>query len=696
MSVSPDNPRPSPPASPPATTPAGLAKLLADAYADADGLRRELAASKKRTDHAERIAVSLQSLSDRDTAQDNAIDILKKWEQRALAAEQARDDADAKRSAIEASWSQLTQYLAQLDVAASDARAGFARVVEHGGPIVVPPSQVPVLGGGRYQRGRVLAQASAPFPSLPLPPHPSTTGTRRPRTPSIDGYGHPPPKKSRGEYDATSMYVDRPLPPRMILPPPHHLQPPPQHRPSRSRSRDSSRSSSSSTSVGDMIIQASEGQTNGNAPEPAQQPVPARRKHRHDDHRPSHLSPSHFPNHALAAHHYEHEQLLRQGYHPDYQNPRDYRSSPKQASTLIMAGAAASGEPLAQPGQAREFQTHIFAPVVTGAPVKKSKFPQGPAALSATIPAPPAAPHGDAPAPGPPVAAFPATNEQGQRICRQCGMPGRYKEGKCVEKWGPGPMGPGTVCDRCRKKMKRVERRGTLENQQSMGQNALGSSASLSHLSHSRPQSHSALHRSDTLPAISHTHSSFNVSSSRSDFHRSSPRPPNSLSSNNNTNGTPRPARSPGPSIAAIRDIDEDIPTSAVPRGGAGSRSNSRNGLRPSNGTGGRATPVGAGDPKKTSPLKHHSTTAGKRLSGSPGSVMDVDADGEVEDDADEVEAAFEGLVALGEEASSGKAAMEVDGDGAGDAEQELLEAVDAAEANSSSSSNAGRMKEED
>jgi hypothetical protein len=55
-------------------------------------------------------------------------------------------------------------------------------------------------------------------------------------------------------------------------------------------------------------------------------------------------------------------------------------------------------------------------------------------------------------------------NALGQRTCRQCGMPGRYKDGKCVEKWGPGPEGPGTVCDRCRKKMKRVERRGTVES----------------------------------------------------------------------------------------------------------------------------------------------------------------------------------------------------------------------------------------
>ncbi|KAJ1308173.1 hypothetical protein OPQ81_003889 [Rhizoctonia solani] len=57
----------------------------------------------------------------------------------------------------------------------------------------------------------------------------------------------------------------------------------------------------------------------------------------------------------------------------------------------------------------------------------------------------------------------PTTNTQGQRTCRQCGLPGRYKDGKCVEKWGPGPEGPGTVCDRCRKKMKRVERRGTAD-----------------------------------------------------------------------------------------------------------------------------------------------------------------------------------------------------------------------------------------
>lgn len=42
----------------------------------------------------------------------------------------------------------------------------------------------------------------------------------------------------------------------------------------------------------------------------------------------------------------------------------------------------------------------------------------------------------------------PAVRFPGLRTCRQCLQPGRYKDGKCVEKWGPGPQGPGTVCDR--------------------------------------------------------------------------------------------------------------------------------------------------------------------------------------------------------------------------------------------------------
>ncbi|KAG9079058.1 hypothetical protein FS749_008877, partial [Ceratobasidium sp. UAMH 11750] len=60
-------------------------------------------------------------------------------------------------------------------------------------------------------------------------------------------------------------------------------------------------------------------------------------------------------------------------------------------------------------------------------------------------------------------------------------------DGKCVEKWGPGPEGPGTVCDRCRKKMKRVERRGTADA--SMLAGGLGPLPLHQHSFHSQSQS---------------------------------------------------------------------------------------------------------------------------------------------------------------------------------------------------------------
>ncbi|KAJ6466092.1 hypothetical protein DFH09DRAFT_1224649 [Mycena vulgaris] len=64
---------------------------------------------------------------------------------------------------------------------------------------------------------------------------------------------------------------------------------------------------------------------------------------------------------------------------------------------------------------------------------------------------------------------------------------------QCVEKWGPGPLGPGTVCDRCHKKMKRVERRGTLEQQ--------AASAAFTPTATSTSFRTASGHRTDTLPS---------------------------------------------------------------------------------------------------------------------------------------------------------------------------------------------------
>jgi hypothetical protein len=35
------------------------------------------------------------------------------------------------------------------------------------------------------------------------------------------------------------------------------------------------------------------------------------------------------------------------------------------------------------------------------------------------------------------------------RRCRNCGALGRHENGKCIEKWGPGPQGTETRCEEC-------------------------------------------------------------------------------------------------------------------------------------------------------------------------------------------------------------------------------------------------------
>ncbi|KAG5650792.1 hypothetical protein H0H81_011026 [Sphagnurus paluster] len=765
MDVSPETPptvnhrSPPPPLTlpPNGTPPATLASMLADCLQEVDSLRREVTSQRNRAEKAERLASSLKAIRNLpapDPANPNptmhaeAIALITAAEERARAAEAARDDAEARRAQLTDNWGQLSQYLSQLDAASVDARAGFARVVDGGAPITFPP--IPTLGG-RPTRGRAFA---TPFP--PLPPHPSTTGTRRPRTPSVDGYGMPPNKKSRGEYDSNAMYMDTPrhhhhghaqppAAPRMILPPGEHSNKPSSsaHPHGRTHSRSSSRSSSSSLSVDEMLLATTtdgaqaNGATNGNgnvaeAPQHhLQHPQHAQQQQQHQQQQQQqqqqHLQPP--PpqqQHRRPRSHHTHAQIyapppfeshdahaVRRAYTADYPPHDAYRAAPKQSAPQTQQGVIVpptapppgSVGPHAQPGQAREFQTHIFAPVVTGAPVKKSKFSATNAnaaanssnatassspSLAAAASSPSLAAVDASPAPG---TIFPATNAQGQRICRQCGMAGRYKDGKCVEKWGPGPMGPGTVCDRCRKKMKRVERRGTLADAQQQAQAQAQAQAQLeqklqqqqqhqqqqaqqppqrpsssqSH-SHSQSQSHAQsgsqprsqpIHRTDTLPAHAHAHSHSHT----------------------------RPPPSPGPSIALL----DDFPTSAA-RNSAHS-----NGHGHGHGHGKKGSPAGLG--------LGLGRPGGKRSSRSPGdsSVVDVDAEGEEADEDADADAEIEGMV--GEVLGDGDVAMRMAGagaggeeDGEGDAEMDLLEAVDAAEeanGGASVSGSGGSSKEE-
>ncbi|KAJ3772702.1 hypothetical protein FB446DRAFT_845341 [Lentinula raphanica] len=310
------------------------------------------------------------------------------------------------------------------------------------------------------------------------------------------------------------------------------------------------------------------------------------------------------------------------------------------------------------PGQV-QYQTHVFAPVQTGAPVKKSKFSNTSAnASSANVveetkspavnPNPVAPNNSTSSLPltsvnlAPTTSPFPPTNEQGQRICRQCGMPGRYKEGKCVEKWGPGPMGPGTVCDRCRKKMKRVERRGTIEQAQLLAaqqahnrsQTTIGNSSS-SYGSFPTPQRENTsakIGRTDTVIVDNgrHTFEEPTVSSIRS---TSNARVVTSTPFNKSTKSGSRPTSKAASRAGSIVD---------------GSRGSRRSSPAPS-------TRSNLATSMTISNSRNHTSNASVHSNGS-GSGMDIDADadGDAEADLDDPEAEVEGdIAALVDQAAS-------------------------------------------
>ncbi|KAM6489355.1 hypothetical protein JOM56_015256 [Amanita muscaria] len=518
--TSPSNSLPSPVAQ---SSNAQLASLLAAALNDVETLRRELVATKKRAEDAERRCHAFSSVSDPKSTQADTARIIQDFDQRALEAEAARDDSDSRRRALIDTWHQLDRYLQMVEVRAADARAGFQKIVTDGGGQLVlnslptfystvgsmapPPNHSRALysSSGR-SHGHRSSQSQSGFPPLPLPPHPTPNGNgRRPRDESLDrsGYsdtvpGQPPHKKlksyggddRRGRDERTAysennlaymhrrhqplppqtidsrdrIYVERRVPqPRMIVPPGGEATDYANHR-GRSHSRSSSRSSRSSLSLDEMLLLATgEGANGAGGPaEAVSQRASHRRRHHPREDQPSHRYP---PSNEPSIQLQHHSQSQQQQRTPDDSSPtqtqpfvpQNYRTRAPHTSASVQPVAenhVNAGVPAAH--HVQTIQTHVFAPVVTGAPIKKVKGGSvSNLTTSGTGP-------GEAP-PATPQHIYPPTNAQGQRICRQCGMAGRYKEGKCVEKWGPGPMGPGTVCDRCRKKMKRVERRGNLE-----------------------------------------------------------------------------------------------------------------------------------------------------------------------------------------------------------------------------------------
>ncbi|KAF7433861.1 hypothetical protein PC9H_005827 [Pleurotus ostreatus] len=785
-----------------------LASILADACKEAEHLRRELSSTRKRAEKAERLVAALSAVSGQGSNSptassspnvtpsaavhnpDAARALILEYEERVAKAEQARDEAEARRRMVVDNWQQLERYLQGLEFHASDARAGFARIVaDGGGPLVLADlNALPAASRSLFSSSSTMGPPSTkgphrnnstgstastsnrtthyPLSSLPLPPHPAPGSRVRNRDSSMDEASQPPPKKPRIVYAEPSnsphlsnaqyaqqqsygtptlhaisrkdemhvQYVDQhgqPIAPSnheypSPYPPPHtiqshrssrHATQPVYHHPqarlindkygaspnlhhprSRSRSRSHSRSSSAESENIDELLLAATGDENQpqfphgnpNHPNPPHQQPRSNGQvvngiHHHGHHPATHSpnAPPYQPHHPSRP--YSPSSKWRQPPPPSNvaMPSRRYSPPPQPIPPSMEYRATRSGRqsqvepgPLPQPGQVQTYQTHVFAPVVTGAPVKKSKF--GASGSSGNLTANGSQSQGDVNGvqSAPPPPSFPPTNAQGQRICRQCGLPGRYKEGKCVEKWGPGPQGPGTVCDRCRKKMKRVERRGTLEGQQLAAQtaNAVAAAHNAAFQQQTAPvRTIQAPPRTDTMPIQQYKDdSSANLRSAITNSHR---------------------GRAP-PSPPSIATLPEGTLSSH-------SRSNSRNGSRRPPKAGSSSPLVGEGGARKVGRMSKMDIDGGDP-------EPDADADGSGDGDGDGPEEDGDALRELAEiagvaddigskEAEAGEEGVDADAEAeAEDAEADLLEAVDAAEANSSNSSAGGSwMKSE-
>ncbi|KAL4241446.1 hypothetical protein ABKN59_000014 [Abortiporus biennis] len=497
--------------------------------------------------------------------------VILECEARVERAELERDELDARIHRMQEGWNDLNQYLGSLELRSAEVRSSFGHIMSsRGGHLIVVGNDQPMnstLAQHQHTRSHSSSQASHQFPTLP-PPLP-TQSRVRPRAGSLDGSayaaipGGPPPSKrlrsdpserdlsdrshhrhysespsqspnivyrSNGQMDHPAQLTLTATTGAQHIPISHHHynrtrakqdgdevvqiryvdaraskaagghhQRHSRRGRSRSRSysiRSRSRSRASSASLDEMLLEAT---TTGDDPEKDGNGDEMLRLQMSDREHQAQV-----PHHQYATHHRSRAPSSQQSLHPS--------ASMSGSAAMMTSGPGVPGAVLTQPGQVPTYHTHIFAPPVTGAPVKKGRLTNTPSQSSVGV----ISNNGSVMTiagvtPGAAVGGYPPTNAQGQRICRQCGLPGRYKDGKCVEKWGPGPEGPGTVCDRCRKKMKRVERRGTLESQHLNNQHqtpaAVHPSASIHNsMSNGRGPGPVSLqsqpiHRTDTIPA---------------------------------------------------------------------------------------------------------------------------------------------------------------------------------------------------
>ncbi|KAH9012228.1 hypothetical protein EDB83DRAFT_2578683 [Lactarius deliciosus] len=468
------------------SSPSQLAHILSTVLADNETLSKDLTIARARYERAEQtLALLKPSGASLAAAADGyspppppypeaAVKAILDLQSRLETEKAAREAADSRLRTISEAWLDLDRYLQASEVHLQDARSHFSQLLRDSStkPSFNPlPAYQPRRSHPPVPRASVAASqtfpSTAPAASLParvrhrddsIEDAPPAKRIRRDR-----GTRHPVEVRTCHAYIAYSVQIPEfqssrlhpHVPPSYNTPEMnHHLHPaypaqqphprgrrPERHDQSPSLSLSPARSRSSSMSLDELLLEAT------------------------DNNRASPSSPQ--PGHAYGIPpSYYRVPSIRPSRSPDYRVPHPHRREtvpqPSPASPAIASPAQAQPPPQAPRPVPDPTNPHFCSPRYGPTWEKaQNRIPKTIPLLRLHLrharlwerlvsrrylPA-----------------AFQLRTEKGQRICRQCGLPGRYKDGKCVEKWGPGPEGPGTVCDRCRKKMKRVERRGTLD-----------------------------------------------------------------------------------------------------------------------------------------------------------------------------------------------------------------------------------------
>ncbi|KAF7327043.1 hypothetical protein MKEN_00279500 [Mycena kentingensis (nom. inval.)] len=208
-------------ASPPTEREARLAAELAASRAEAEGLRRELAAlGRKAEADSRRLHALLASPTHESSHQ------VREYEDRLARAEAALQEADRRRRVVEAQWVQVERHLSVVQAQAAQSRASFGRFLEN----TVAPyvRREGTSSTTRLPHASSISPTSHRPPTQPPPPPPPL----RPRSPSrrrserdepVSGDDVPYKRQRSSSYHESSRH-SRPSPPA-TLPPIRSLTP---------------------------------------------------------------------------------------------------------------------------------------------------------------------------------------------------------------------------------------------------------------------------------------------------------------------------------------------------------------------------------------------------------------------------------------------------------------------------------------